>query len=210
MKRRLIVLFLLAIFSTFFCACKNVEEKNNIINKDNKTENVIENEKGYFANDADALNIIYDYEVVYSICNDACQEFARAVREQNKADFTLYMNNDSLQSYMQYRVENHIFSYNENTEYKLMITEVNFDDDYVLVSGITGAVEEPNSYSLQGMNHFLIKNVDGRFYIVEWYWDAMDSPDVELRGEFSVENNLTFWDEPEKYEPILKKVVKHN
>lgn len=31
----------------------------------------------------------------------------------------------------------------------------------------------------------------------------MDSPDVELRGEFSEENNLTYWDEPEKYESLM-------
>lgn len=56
------------------------------------------------------------------------------------------------------------------------------------------------------MNYFLLKNINGRLYIADWYWDNMDSPDVELRGEFSCEDNLTYWDEPEKYKSILDKI----
>ncbi len=162
--------------------------------------------KEYFAKKDNGFDIIYDYDAVVSICNDACQEFARAVGENNKSDFTPYINNENFQIYMQYRVDNHIFSYNKDTIYKLMITEVSFNDDYVLVGGITGTREEPDASSLQGMNYFLIKNVNGRLYIADWYWDNMDSPDVEYRGEFSCEDNLTYWDEPEKYNSILDKI----
>lgn len=65
----------------------------------------------------------------------------------SETDFVPYINNENLQTYMQYRVDNHIFSYNKDTVYKLMITEVSFNDDYVLVSGITGTREEPDASS---------------------------------------------------------------
>ena len=204
MRKRAICMVLLGVL---LVSCKG--EKYNVDNSsitagENKTVSL--KSKEYYAKEDKGFNIIYDYDSVVSICNDICEEFVRAVTEHNKADFSPYINNENLKEYMQYRVDNHIYSYDETSIYKLMITEVKFHDEYVLISGITGAVEEPNSSSLQGINYFLIKNVDGRLYIADWYWDHMDSPDITLRGEFSEKNNLTYWDNPEKYGSILKKI----
>lgn len=168
-----------------------------------ETVNPESQKREYSAKEDSGFHIIYDYDSALSLCNDICQEFVRAVRQHNKADFTPYISNENLQAYMQYRVDNYYFGFNEKTVSKLFITEVSFHDDYVLVGGLIGTTDGPDSSSLQGMNYFLIKNADGRLYIADWYWDAMDSPDVELRGEFSEENNLTYWDEPEKYESIM-------
>lgn len=168
-------------------------------NSNKKTEQA---EKGYPANEKNSLNIVYDYDTVISLCNDACQEFARAVKDNDEADFALYIDNENLLKYMQYRVKNYPFSYNEAAIFKPMVTEVRFNDDYVLVNVQTGVIENPG-FSMQGINHFLIRNLNGRLYIADWYWDDMDSPDTELRGEFSEEDNLTYWEKPEKYEAVL-------
>lgn len=193
-NKKILIGIIFTVFAVLLTSCKGSDD----LSADEKKE--------YFAKEDNGFNIIYDYDAAVSICNDACEEFARAVRENDKSDFVPYINNENLQTYMQYRVDNHMFSYNKDTVYKLMITEVSFNDDYVLVSGITGTREEPDASSLQGMNYFLIKNVNGRLYIADWYWDSMDSPDVELRGEFSCEDNLTYWDEPEKYNLILDRI----
>ncbi|MBE5927772.1 MAG: hypothetical protein E7267_00120 [Lachnospiraceae bacterium] len=200
------VLFLLLYMSIVFMVsgCQAGSEKESdskVITDENNTAK--QNSNDYYAK-GDGFNIIYDYDVVTALCNDICEEFARAVKSSDKADFESYVINENLQKYLQYRVDNHIFDYTEDSSHKFMITEVDFNDEYVLVSGITGVSYGEESYSLEGINHFLIKNENGRLYIADWYWDAKDSLDVTMRGEFSVENNLTYWDEPGKYEELLK------
>ena len=69
-----------------------------------------------------------------------------------------------MMKYMQYRVENYPYSYNDAAIFKPMVTEVRFNDDHVLVSVQTGVIENPG-FSMQGINHFLIKNLNGRFFI---------------------------------------------
>ena len=184
----------------------DVHEKEND-NKINTTDNnsVKQKPTEYYAK-GDGFNIIYDYDVVTSLCNDICEEFARSVKENDKADFEPYVINEKLKEYLQYRVDNHIFDYAEDSSHKFMITEVNFNDEYVLVSGITGVSYGEDSYSLEGLNYFLVKKENGRLYIADWYWDAKDSSDVLLRGEFSVEKNLKFWDDPESYSEVMKKL----
>lgn len=203
-KKNTVVLFTFA-FSMLMCSC-TAQESKGVVNKKNYAA---EENKNYAAKENTDLNIIYDYEQAVSLCEDACQEFARAVRDGDKADFTPYISNEKLLQYMQYRVENYIFSYNQDTEYKVMITEVKFCNDYVFVSAIQGITEGTDAFSLQGTNKFLIKNKNGRLIIADWYWDAMDSPDVEFRGEFSEENNLTFWDDATKYKTVLER-CKHS
>lgn len=160
----------------------------------------------YRANKEHGFNMIYDYDNVLSVCNEALVTYVQAVKDNDEADFTPYIDNDNLLKYLKYRVENHPYSYTKECTIKPMVTEVKFCDDYVLVTVLAGIMEEPDGFSLQGNNYFLVENVDGRLCISEWYWDHMDSPDVELRGEFSEENNLRYWELPEKYEPVLNTI----
>ena len=106
---------------------------------------------------------------------------------------------------MQYRIDNHIYDY-DNSNHRFFIKEVDFNDDYSFIKGILSTYSGNSSRSAEGMTYFLIKNTNGKLSIADWYWDEKDSPDITLRGDFSIENNLTYWEEPEKYTEVLEKI----
>jgi hypothetical protein len=159
----------------------------------------------YTVADPKGLKLFDDYDVVTSLCSDACGEFVRAVKNSDTADFSPYIDNALLQSYMQYRVKNHVYKYSADSKYRYFITEVEFADDYALVEGNL-ATYSGNSVCMEGNVYFLVKNANGKAVINEWYWDSMDSPDVEYRGDFSINNNLDYWDNPSKYDAIVKQL----
>lgn len=177
-------------------------------NKEQNTETLDETGiKEYSAvkNDG-SLDLFGDYDTVLSLCNDACTEFVQAVRQNREADFSRYIDNVHLQEYMQYRVNNHAYSYSYDDSHKLLLEEVKFYDDYAFVNGILAKKSSSDSIALEGNTYFLVKNIDGKASIVDWYWDSEDSPDTLFRGSFSIKNNLTFWDDSEKYSKVLEKI----
>lgn len=163
--------------------------------------------KEYLATKDDgSLDLFDDYDTVLSLCCDACTEFVQAVKQHREADFSQYIDNSRLREYMQYRVDNHVYGYSNSDSHKLLIEEVKFHDDYVFVNGILAKKSAPDSKSLEGNTYFLIRNIDGKLSIVDWYWDSEGSPDITFRDGFSIENNLTYWDDSEKYSKIIEKI----
>lgn len=159
----------------------------------------------YLAQNTDGLDLFYDYDSVISLCTDASNEFVKAVKDNSNIDFSQYIDNAILQSYMKYKVENHIYSYSANDKSRLFITKVDFHDDYALVEGSL-ATYLGDSICMEGKSYFLIKNHKGKYTIVEWYQDNMDSLDVKFRGEFTIENNLDFWENSNKYSIVKEKL----
>lgn len=158
------------------------------------------------AKDDGSLDLFDDYDIVLSLCNDACTEFVQAVKQHREADFSQYIDNFRLREYMQYRVNNHVYGYSYSDSHKLLIEEIKFYDDYVFVNGILAKRSAPDSTSLEGNTYFLVRNIGGKISIVDWYWDSEDSPDVIFRDGFSIENNLTYWDDSEKYSKVLEEI----
>lgn len=177
-------------------------DSNTIISKDENI-NVF---KDYAALKSDGtLTLFNDYDAAVSLCNDAFGEFFNSIKDKQEANFSPYIKNPILIKYMQYRVKNHIYGYSENKKYKFFVTKVNFCDEYVLVEGIF-ATYTNNSMCMEGTTNFIIKNLKGRCVITEWYWDGMESPDVNLRGEFSIDNNIDYWDKNSKYDSVMNQL----
>lgn len=169
-----------------------------------ENSNEVSNE--YLASKDDgSLNFFDDYDTSITLCNNAFDEFIRAVKHDDNADFSKFIENSTLREYMQYRIDNHIYGY-DCSNHRFFIMEVDFSDDYALIKGVLSTSSGNHSSSAEGITYFLIKNINGKLSIVDWYWDAKDSPDITFRGEFSIENNLTYWEEPEKYAEVLRKI----
>ena len=161
----------------------------------------------YLAGQTDgSMHIVQDYDTVISLCSDAIMEFVRAVADQDNADMNPYIENALLKEYMQYRVEHHNFQYVREDTHRFLIEEIRFQDEYALIKGVLAVYSGVDSYSLDGETSFLVKNLNGRFFIVDWYWDAMDSPDVLWRGVFSADRNLTYWEDDAQCGNIIKKI----
>lgn len=169
-------------------------------------ESSVENPKEYLASKNDgSLNFFDDYDSSISLCNDAFDEFIRAIKDDDKADFGLFIDNPLLREYMQYRIDNHIYAY-DDSKHRFYVKELEFYDDYALIKGILSTYSGKDSRSAEGETYFIIKNINGKLSITDWYWDGKDSPDIILRGQFSIENNLNYWDNPEEYTKVLEKI----
>ncbi len=150
----------------------------------------------YRAAAQEGLTFAEDYDAVVALCEDAAAVFPQAVNGGD-VDFSQYIENSALLTYMQYRAENHGSSYAAGAA--LYVTQVEITDEYALVEGRFGS-----QTSMEGTFHFLVTNENGECRISEWYWDAMDSPDAEHRGSFSVETHLGWWEDPANYEPLFE------
>lgn len=167
---------------------------------------------GHYANRSTGFEEICDYDAVILLCYNASLEYVRAVKNQDAADFSPYIQNEKLIRYMQYQTENSPIRYEENSSYKFMVTGVEFHDAYAYVRADTGSIchrefiggVEEDAFSMEGTIYFLIKNIEGRLYIADWYWDMLDSPDVEYRGEYSQNNNLDYWEGDAKTKQLFE------
>lgn len=218
------IVSILVMLSLTACS-RNIEESNNQLgNYTKESSNHLNNDtkelsssldsdesskqvyKEYFAsNDDGSLNFFDDYDTAILLCNDAFDTFINAVKHDGNADFSTLIESPILREYMQYRVDNHIYGY-DNSNHRFFIMEVDFNDDYVFIKGVLTTYSGDSSSSAEGITYFLIKNINGKLVIVDWYWDVRDSPDITLRDEFSIENNLDYWEEPEKYTELLEKI----
>lgn len=204
-------IFILAIFEMTSCTNNCIEQSENnsnsvtleIYDEKSSINNELNINTLYEAKRNDGTLILFDdYDTVISLCNDACNEFIEAIKNKNEADFTPYISNSTLIEYLNYRVNNHIYDYNKESKYRLFITEVDFKDDYALIKGNL-ATYDSSSVNMEGTQYFIIKCIDKRCVISEWYWDGLDSPDVNYRGAFSISNNLDYWDNYSKYNSVM-------
>ena len=196
MKKLLLQYFFIVMLLLVLPSC--IDEEKTVVSNAN-VANV-----PYSASDIQYLSIFSDYDKVIALCNDAFEEFFRAVKQGDNADFSHCIDSDALDLYMQYRVKNHIFGYSMGTRCKFLTTEVVFHDEYALVIGRFFTYNSSiDSEASEGMATFVVKNYDGRLVITEWYWPSMHSPDEKYRNNFSVEDNLDYWENESKYSDLL-------
>lgn len=132
---------------------------------------------------------INDYEHAIALCEDAVEEFIDAVRYQQFYDFTPYIEDEMLISWIEYRAANHIYAYDNYTEYDVVAENVTWHDNYAVFHVGVGA----DNYS-EGYSYMVVQNLDGVLRITDWYWDDKDSPDETYRGEFDFQFNPTYWE----------------
>lgn len=143
-----------------------------------------------------------ELNVAKQLCVDAYQEYYRAVASKVNGEFEPFIASQPLIKYMQYNVEMALIDYGAGDEVDFTIQESDFTDDYIYIV-VNSEVNSVRSSARQ-ISKFLVKDIDAKLQIVEWYVDDPMSSDVNLRGDFSIQNNLDYWDSPDKYKPIIE------
>lgn len=166
----------------------------------------VENTDKYKAKNDEGVDLFSDYDTTTTLCADAMSEFFFAKRDEKAADFSKYIKNKNLINYMNYRLSVFPHSYSIGNDCRFFVTQVDFNNNNVYVNGFFASYASSNSISMEGKTHFIVENAGGSLVISEWYWEGKDSPDPQLRGDFSVENNLGFWEDEAKYEIVLKEI----
>jgi hypothetical protein len=118
------------------------------------------------------------------------------------------MSNANLINYLNYGIQRLPQIINTNW-FEFEDVKMEFGSDYVYVETMLADYDfyGEEKYKSGGIKvHFIVKNKNGRFEIADVYLERYPSVDVSLRGDFSVENSLDFWDNPDKYQPVLDKM----
>lgn len=189
-------------------SCSFVREESVLLGETEQLSSDVLSEKKYKASRSESLSIYYDYDTVTNMCIDACKEFVNAV-STDSIDFSAFISNPLLITYMEYRVKNYPFDYEGIPKVKYFITSVEFADDYAVVKGCLGILSGP-SEAMEGEVYFVLSNEQGNIVIRDWYWNYIDSPDVLYRGVFMPEENLDYWNNSDKYNSFMKSLSLEN
>lgn len=156
----------------------------------------------------------FPIQTVTQLCADACGVFVQKVKNPlaQSQSFMAFVRSPQLADYLEYKTKHFLYQlkdgrwrleikqFQEVTVSGARVLHVTGIPKYYAVSeGTLSTLHVLNSYGnvargSWGTIHFLIDHEDGQLYIRDWYWDHMDSGDVALRGEYSVEEAYHFWD----------------
>jgi hypothetical protein len=149
-----------------------------------------------------------DAYAMVKLCYDMVREYYRKAYSQYKLptrSFSDYTSNQNLVKYLNYTNE-HTSVFNPN-DFKFINTKLSgYPDYYYIETEMLSYSADSTDYINQGIVKFIVKNKDGKFEIADVYFDSALNVDDTLRKSFSIENNLDFWDNPDKYEPILQQI----
>jgi len=205
---------LLVVILFVLSAC-DVHEKNTPVDPESSSLNDatnIENTKGstqgspeYLAKDENKLSDL-DFETAYEMCVRALTEYYKAVWNGSDIELDTFIINDNLKQYTQKKIQS---QYNVRLENYLTNNLVRNIDIGAWEAAFTEDVDGDYIYlflpveinmSIGGYGEateFLVRNLNGRLVIVDWYTGAKDSYDFIVRGENQVINNSNIWNDNE-------------
>ena len=158
----------------------------------------------------------FNFEVAVGLCTDAAANFVQKVAKKNglpvwyagEMDFSPFVRNERLLKYLDYKVSQypHLLRTEWQWYLDLNLDEIEYlhdgDETILHLKGIPKYKSSPGEGSC-GEIHFLIGLENGEHVIRDWYLEAMDSVDVKLRGRYSAEDFMDYWENPEKYGAIM-------
>lgn len=209
-------LALLVIATVFVLSSCDVLEKKMPENSGNSNANGAintENTEGYrsqdsleyLAKDENELSE-FDIETAYEMCVSALTEYYKAVWNGSDIILDTFINNESLKQYMLKKIQ---YQFDVNLKHNLtknMVQDIhvgaweaeftdNEDGGYLYLN----IPVEINKYvgSYGEVTEFLVRNINGKLVIVDWYTGTKDSYDFIVRGENQVIDNPNIWNESE-------------
>jgi hypothetical protein len=187
------------------------------INTDNspKTEqNVLQDSPEYIAKNDGELSD-HDYETAYEMSVRALTDYYKAVWNGSDIDLDTFIDNEYLKQYtkkkIQYQydthVENNLTDKVQNIE--VGAWEVEYTDDVdggflylklpVQINMTVGSYGE--------VTEFLVRNVNGKLVITDWYTGTKDSYDFLVRGENLTIDNPNIWNDSEWVKKLNSKQI---
>ena len=206
--------YLLLPFLFLLAACeesKLQEDTSTVENKESeavaeiKSSNeiiVVQDSSMYLAKNIDSLSL-EDADTAYALCMAALTDYYKAIWNGIEIDLSSYIQNENLKRYtekkIQYQMElfqdytdDPVESVVENQEVKWEV-EFNQDADGAFLY-LHVPVEVKKQLGSRGeATEFLVRNVNGKLVITDWYTDGKDSYDFLVRAENITVNDPDIW-----------------
>lgn len=159
---------------------------------------------------------MYDFETAYALCVQAISEYQSARENKGKMDFSKYVENESLISYLETKLASFYFfpleyEVNQTGLFEFAVQQANatgFDGDRLYLHIVYGNFTGGSGSSSTAK--FIVKNSGGRLVIAEWYDHGKDTFDTLCRGHLDIKENNIYWEEPEMVNTIQEKIKKYN
>ena len=161
----------------------------------------IDNEMILVENEQDIS--IDDSATAYTMCVNALTDYYKAIWNDTDIELETYITNENLRKYTNNKIQyqHDIYAQFDNNVESIEVGdwEVTFTDDEnggflylklpVAVNMTVGGFGE--------VTEFLIRNVDGKLVIVDWYTGTKDGYDFMVRGGNLTINNPNIWNSAE-------------
>lgn len=144
-----------------------------------------------------------DIETAYEMCVAALTDYYKAVWNGTDIDLDTYIENENLKQYTQKKVDSQYDVYggfNDPVQDVVIgAWEAEFTDDEaggMLYLQLPAEVKKTVG-SRGEVTEFLVRNINGKLVIVDWYTFAKDSYDFTVRGENETIDNPDIWNDRE-------------
>ena len=192
----------------------SVHEKNtSVVSEDKRIDSVInteilsgkkqdelQNSSDYFAKNENELSE-FDFETAYEMCVKALTDYYKAVWNGTDIELDTFVENENLKKYTQKKIQSQYDVLTDDSVEDIDIgaweAEYTNDEDggFLYLKLPMEIILSVGSYG--EVTEFLIRNVNGKLVIVDWYTSTKDSYDFITRGENLTIDNPKVWDESE-------------
>ena len=175
-------------------------------------ENVLQDSPGYVAKNEGELSI-QDSETAYEMCARALTDYYKAVWNGSDIELDTFIDNQYLKHYTQKKIQSQYDLYGNFNDKVQNIEigswEVEYTDDvdggFLYLHLPVEIIKTVGSYG-EG-TEFLVRNVNGKLVIVDWYNGAKDSYDFMVRGENLTIDNPNIWNDSDWVKKLNSKQI---
>lgn len=223
----LLVILLFALSACVKDTTANVREKNTLaVSEENNAVNAIKAEvtpstesitlddfPNYLAKNEGELSEL-DFETAYEMCVRALTDYYKAVWNGSGIELDIFVDSNNLKQYKQMKIQSQYdlhdnLTNNSVQDIEIGAWEVEYIDD---VDGgylyLSLPVEIKQSLSGYGeATEFLVRNLNGKLVIVDWYTGTKDSYDFLVRGENLTIDNPNIWNDSEWVKKLNSKQI---
>lgn len=173
-------------------------------------ENELQHSPKYLAENERELST-HDSETAYEMCVIALTDYYKAIWNGTDIELKTFIDNENLKQYTQEKIKSQFDVYahfNEKVKnIEIGAWEVEYTDD---VDGgflyLKLPVEINKTEGSRGeVTEFLVRNVNGKLVIVDWYTGTKDGYDFTVRGENLKIDNPNIWNDSEWVKTIDSK-----
>ncbi|RXI96575.1 hypothetical protein DS745_23005 [Anaerobacillus alkaliphilus] len=166
---------------------------------------IIQNSPKYLAHNEGELSEL-DIETAYEMCVRALTDYYKAVWNGLNINLDTFIDSNNLKQYTQQKIKSQYDVYAKNDltsnlvqDIEIGAWEVKFTEDgnggYLYLHIPVQINKTIGSYG--EVTEFLVRNINGKLVVVDWYTGAKDSYDFIERGENLTINNPNIWNDSE-------------
>ena len=163
-------------------------------------QKVLQDSPEYLAENEGVITI-QDSETAYEMCVRALTDYYKAVWNGSVIELDTFIDNEYLKQYTQNKIQFHYDVYGKFND-KVQNIEINdwevestddLDGGFLYLKLPAEIKKSVGSYG--EVTEFLVRNVNGKLVIVDWYTGAKDSYDFMVRGENLTIDNPNIWND---------------